>query len=86
MASVSFEHSSQKHLFWEFGEWVENGQKKVDCFKGLKYCTPFWCFTLGVDVLKNIYLWYKYQKPNQYIFTALFSEVLLKTDRFVLSN
>ncbi len=37
------------------------------------YCTPFWGFILGVDVLNNLYLQYKYQKPSQYILTALFS-------------
>ncbi len=35
------------------------------------YCTPFWSYILGFDVLKNLYLRYKYQKPSQYIFTAL---------------
>ncbi len=35
------------------------------------YCTPLWSFILGFDVLKNIYLQYKHQKPYQYIFTAL---------------
>ncbi len=51
------------------------------------YCTPFWSFILGFDVLKNIYSWYKYQKPSQYIFTALFSgAVVKKTGRFGLSN
>ncbi len=50
------------------------------------YCTPIWSFILGFDVLKNIYVQYKYQKPSQYIFTALLSGALLKTDRFVLSN
>ncbi len=50
------------------------------------YCTPFWSFILSVDVLKNIYLRYKYQKPSQYIFTAPLSAALLKTDRFVWSN
>ncbi len=50
------------------------------------YCTPFWSFVLGFDVLKNIYLRYKYQKPSQYIFIAPLSEALLKTGRFVLSN
>ncbi len=47
------------------------------------YCTHFWSFILGVDVLKNIYLWYKYQNLN--IFVQLFSQEL-KTDWFVLSN
>ncbi len=28
------------------------------------YFTPFWSFSLGFDVLKNIYLQYKYQKPS----------------------
>ncbi len=42
------------------------------------YCTPFWSFILGVDVLKNIYMLYKYQKSSKYIFTALFSGALLK--------
>ncbi len=42
------------------------------------YCTPFWSFILGFDVLKNIYLQYKYQKPSQYIFTALLSGALVK--------
>ncbi len=32
------------------------------------YCTIFWSFVLGFDVLKNIYLRYKYQKPSQYIY------------------
>uniref|UniRef100_A0A672L5Y0 CREB-regulated transcription coactivator 1-like n=1 Tax=Sinocyclocheilus grahami TaxID=75366 RepID=A0A672L5Y0_SINGR len=36
-------------------------------------------FILGFDVLKNIYLRYKYQEPSQYIFTALFSGALLRT-------
>ncbi len=39
-------------------------------------------FILGFDVLKNIYLWYKYQKPSQYIFTAPLSGALLRTGRF----
>ncbi len=28
------------------------------------YCTPFWDFNLGGDVLKNIFLQYMYQKPS----------------------
>ncbi len=41
------------------------------------YCTPFWSFILGFDVLKNIYLRYKYQKPSQYtVFLQLFSQEL----------
>ncbi len=43
-------------------------------------------FILGFGVLENIYLQYKYQKPSQYIFTALLPEALVKTGRFVLSN
>ncbi len=39
------------------------------------YCTPFWSFILGVDVLKNIYLRYKYQKYLN-IFVQLFSQEL----------
>ncbi len=39
------------------------------------YCTHFWSFILGVDVLKNIYLRYKYQNPSQYIL-QLFSQEL----------
>ncbi len=35
------------------------------------YCTLFWSLILGFDVLKNIYLRYKYQKPSQYIFLQL---------------
>ncbi len=50
------------------------------------YCKPFWSFNLGVDVLKNIYLRYKYQKPSPYVFTALLSAALVKTGRRVLSN
>ncbi len=47
------------------------------------YFIPFWSFILGVDVLKNIYLRYKYQKPiYQYIFTAPLSGALLRTGRF----
>ncbi len=46
------------------------------------YCTPFWSFILGFDVLKNIYLWYKYQKPSEYIFTAFLSGALLRTGQF----
>ncbi len=50
------------------------------------YCTPFWSFILDFDVLKNINLRYKYQKPSLYIFTALHSGALVKTGRFVLST
>ncbi len=52
----------------------------------IPYCTHFWSFILGFDVLKNVYLRYTYQKPSQYIFTALFSGALLKTNWCVLSN
>ncbi len=37
------------------------------------YCTPFWDFNLGGDVLKNIFLQYMFQKPSQYICSPLFS-------------
>ncbi len=37
------------------------------------YCRPFWNFIVGFDVLKNIYLWYTYQKPYIYISIYLYS-------------
>ncbi len=61
-------------------------ETKYSSFLKVLYCTPFWSFIWGFDVLKNICLQYKYQKPSQYIFTALFSGALVKTGRFVLSN
>ncbi len=39
------------------------------------YCAPIWSFILGFDVLKNIYVQYKYQKTSQYIFTAVLSRI-----------
>ncbi len=50
------------------------------------YCTPFWSFIVGFNVLKNIYLRYKYQKTSQYSFTALFLGALLGKIWCGLSN
>ncbi len=38
----------------------------------LPYCTLFWDFILGFDVLKKIYLRYKYQKPSIYLYSSSF--------------
>ncbi len=80
IANATFDHKAiSSHSLWR------NEKGMLENYNSLKvpYCTPFQSFILGVDVLKNIYL---YQKPSQYIFTALFSRALLKTDRFGLSN
>ncbi len=46
------------------------------------YFTPFCSFILGFNVLKNIYLRYKYKKTYQYFFTAPHSGALLRTGLF----
>ncbi len=50
---------------------INRRENKVQIPLKVPYCTPFWSFILGFDVLKNIYLRYKYQKTSQYIFTNL---------------
>ncbi len=68
---------SQVCLHAFFFTWLLWSEGRGEPVLKVPYCTPFWSFILGFDVLKNIYLQYKYQNP--YIFTALFSEALFET-------
>ncbi len=53
---------------WDF--YFDSAENASTCVHGapillkVPYCTPFWSFILGFDILKNIYLRYKYQKPS----------------------
>ncbi len=50
------------------------------------YSTPFWSFILGVDVLKNIYIYGISTQNHLNLFLQLFSHVLKQIDLSCVIN